>query len=898
MNLLVLDGNSLVNRAFYGIKPLSTKDGMFTNAIYGFLNILEKLKDESNPDAVAIAFDLKAPTFRHKSFDGYKAKRKGMPEDLAMQIPVLKELLTYLGYKIVSCEGYEADDILGTLSKSAEDSGHNCMLATGDRDSFQLISDKTFVRYASTRFGQSTVVIYDEEKIMETYGVSPRQLIDIKAIQGDASDNIPGVAGIGEKGAGELIKKYGSLEYIYENIDTLDIRETMKKKLIASKDNAILSYMLGTIVRDVPIDTVVENYKIGEIDMPKTYELMSKLELFKLIDKFGITKDYVNHDEENETEIKEEKPLVSYKKLDSCMTLIPMLEDEGSAYFSFALDIPSEEKTEEKPKRAKKKVIKLNTAKDYKKQEIAMFFAVNNEIIMVKPTDIFLKCFAVNSKIEKYTTDLKSIAKFVKARTGEDIVSVKMDTQIGAYVLNPSSNDYGMERLCAEYGAEILEVDGENLEEKFKIDAKNCTAIKELSEILLKKLAENEQTELFYDIEIPLAGVLADMELAGFKVNKNGLETFGEKLKVQISELENSIKESVGYDFNINSPKQLGEALFVKLGLPHGKKTKTGYSTNADVLESLRYQHEVVEDILTYRTLAKLNSTYCDGMVKLIDEDGRIHSSFKQTETRTGRISSTEPNLQNIPVRTPLGAELRKFFVSDENQVLVDADYSQIELRVLAHVSNDEVMIDSFNSGKDIHKQAAAKVFGVPEELVSPHMRSSAKAVNFGIVYGIGEFSLSKDIGVTRKEAENYIDEYLRNFHGVKEYMEKVIEEARENGYAKDIFGRRRYLPELASGNFNTRSFGERVARNMPIQGAAADIIKIAMIRVYNRLKIEKLSSKLILQVHDELIVECPIDEAEKVKIIVSEEMENSAKMVVPLTADAEIGENWYDSKG
>ncbi len=847
MKLLVIDGNSIVNRAYYGIRPLTTKTGMYTNGIYGFLTILERLKEESKPDGIAIAFDLKAPTFRHKMYDGYKAKRTGMPDELAMQMPVLKELLEYLGHTNISVEGFEADDIIGTLGRLCEESGNDCIIATGDRDSLQLVSSKTAVRLATTKFGQSTVTIYDEAKILEDYGVKPKQLIDIKAIQGDTSDNIPGVAGIGEKGAKDLIGRFSTLEYIYENIDTIDIKKGIREKLIASKDNALLSYELGKINTYAPIDTNLENYLNREGDPQKALSLMAELELFKLIEKLNV----------KEAVVEEEKEECILKTM-TASAVMPLLQDLGEAYFTVSGE--------------------------------NIYFSTEKEVIKAEITDSFLKSFAKNAKIKKNCDNLKLFAKMVKERTNEDIQAVVMDTSIAAYLLNPSATGYELDRLCTEYSIPL----GENEDGIASL----CHALPKLCKLLAGKIKEYGQEFLFNEVEIPLAIVLADMELVGVKLDTDGIKIFGEKLKSEILELDKTVKQEVGYEFNLNSPKQLGEALFEKLELPHGKKTKTGYSTNAQVLESLRHYHPVVEKILEYRTLTKLNSTYCEGLLKVVAEDGRIHSNFNQTETRTGRISSTEPNLQNIPVRTTLGSELRKFFVAKENCVYVDADYSQIELRVLAHVANDEVMIKAFNENKDIHTQTAARVFGMPETLVTPKMRSSAKAVNFGIVYGIGAFSLSQDIGVTRKEAENYINEYLKNFCGVRDYMDEVIAQAKEKGYSEDIFARRRYLPELTSSNFNMRAFGERVARNMPIQGAAADIIKIAMVKVYNRLKAENLQSKLILQVHDELIVEASEDEAEKVRQILTEEMQEAYKMQVPLLADAKIGKTWYDSKG
>ncbi len=852
MKLLVLDGNSILNRAFYGIKILTTKNGEFTNAIYGFLNILEKIKDETTPDAVAIAFDLKAPTFRHKRYDGYKANRKGMPAELASQLAPLKDLLTAFGYKLVTCEGYEADDILGTLSKVCENEGHSCVIATGDRDSLQLVSSATTVRLASTKFGQSVVTLYDEDKIMEDYGVTPQALIDIKAIQGDSSDNIPGVAGIGEKGAKELITKFNSLQYIYENLEELDIKKGMREKLINSKDNAFLSYELGTINREAPVDLDINSYVQKPMDKDEVSKIMVRLELFKLMDKLGVNSTVSTS--EGAEDVKE--VLCEVKEFDHAFTVLPMLEDSGEAYF-------------------------LSEFEDGKVK--AMYFAMKKFIAVINPTDLFIKEFSNNENIKKYSHDVKAFCKIAG-----DVKGIELDTAIMAYLLNPSATGYELEKVAMQYGIGLPQNDNEFV--------KNCHALPKLVKELMAEIKKNKQGKLLSEIEMPLVKVLSDMENVGFKVDGEGIKEFGENLKVKIDELQKSVMEEVGFEFNLNSPKQLGEALFDKMGLPHGKKTKTGYSTNADILEKLKFEYPIVNDILEYRTLTKLNSTYCEGLLKVVREDGRIHSTFNQLETRTGRISSTEPNLQNIPVRTDLGRELRRFFVAKEGHVLVGADYSQIELRVLADVSKDKVMCEAFKDGKDIHRSTAAKVFNIPEEMVTSKMRSSAKAVNFGIVYGIGAFSLSQDIGVTRFEAENYINEYLKNFSGVASYMDNVIAKAKEDGYVEDIFGRRRYLPELKSSNFNMRAFGERVARNMPIQGAAADIIKIAMIKVWEALK--ETNAKLILQVHDELIVECPIDEAENIQKLLKKEMEEAVNLSVPMLVDANVGQNWYTVKG
>lgn len=863
MKLLVLDGNSIFNRAFYGIKLLTTKDGTFTNAIYGFLTMLHKIKEDTNPDAVAVAFDMRAPTFRHKEYDGYKAQRRGMPPELAQQLPILKELLTLLGYQIVECEGYEADDILGTLARVCTEEGHECVLATGDRDSLQLVNPSVTVRLAATKFGQPVVTVYDEAKIKEDYGVTPHQLIDIKALQGDSSDNIPGVSGIGAKGAADLIQKYGSIEAIYQNFDQLDLKPAMRKKLEEGKESAFLSYKLGTICLQAPIDTNLEHYHVSEGDVQAAVRLMAKLELFSLIKKWGLDQIEV----EQESLITEQS--LQIKECDDTQSLLQQLQKTGSAYF-------------------------LVSYRD--KQVETLYFHLENTICTVntaKHAD-FLKAFCESEDIKKYTHNVKPLyAALYRQNIG--LVQVEMDTMLAGYLLNPSSSNYEIERMATEYGVEQPQMDSQRAEQDPMV--KWAAIYPALYRMIDDKISQNTQHKLLHEIELPLAKVLAQMEELGFAVDKEGIAEYGEIMQNKIDRLQDLVYEEVGYQFNLNSPKQLGEALFIKLGLPASKKTKTGYSTNAEVLEKLRYEHPVVELILEYRTLAKIKSTYCDGLLKVVEEDGRIHSSFNQTETRTGRISSTEPNLQNIPVRTDVGRELRKFFVAKEGCVLVDADYSQIELRVLAHVANDSGMIEAFKENDDIHRNTAAQVFHMPREMVTPLMRSRAKAVNFGIIYGIGAFSLAKNIGVTRKEAEEYIKTYLDHFSGVRNYMTNVVEHAKETGYVETLFGRRRYLPELSSSNFNLRSFGERVAMNMPIQGTAADIIKIAMIRVVHRLEKKGLRARLILQVHDELIVEAPEEEAPLVQQLLTEEMEQAIHLSVPMVAEATIGKTWYDAK-
>lgn len=860
MKLLVLDGNSILNRAFYGIKLLSTKSGDFTNGIYGFLTMFRKIYDEVQPDAVAVAFDMRAPTFRHKQYAGYKSNRKGMPEELAQQLPVLKELLTDLGYRIVTCEGWEADDILGTLSAACEKNGDTCMIATGDRDSLQLVSGSTTVRLATTKFGQPQVTLYDEAKIKEEYGVTPLQMIDLKAIQGDSSDCIPGVAGIGPKGAGELVQALGSLENIYAHLDDPAIKPAARKKLEASRDNAFLSYDLGTIRKNAPIETDIQTYIPGAGDPQKAGAAMVRLELFSLLEKFGLTAAPMQ-----ETAATAGRP--ELMELTDGAAMLPRLEDVGQAVFF------------------------CRWAKDGALESIT--FAHKDILWRVSPDSAFLRAFFLNPLIKKHTHNVKPLHRLALS-IGCKMEAVAMDTALAAYLLNPSASGYDVPRLAAEYSIALPDFEDPEL---------NAAAVlPELCMALSKAIDGNGQRELLENIEIPLAFVLAQMEHIGFYVDRESIEEYGRQMEQEVNRLHDSIIEQVGYEFNINSPKQLGEALFEKLGLPHGKKTKSGWSTNADVLEELRYLNPVVDEILQYRTVAKLKSTYCDGLLKVIGPDGRIHSSFNQTETRTGRISSTEPNLQNIPVRTEIGRELRKFFAAEDVDgkpyVLVDADYSQIELRVLAHVANDPAMREDFLQGHDIHASTAARVFGMPQELVTGQLRSRAKAVNFGIVYGIGAFSLSKDIGVSRKEADEYIKEYLRNYAGVDQYMKNVAEQAREKGYVETMFGRRRYLPELKSSNFNMRAFGERVARNMPIQGAAADIIKIAMIRVSARLEQEGLKARMILQVHDELIVECPEEEAEQVKALLEEEMEQAVSLSVPMLAEANAGRTWYGAKG
>ena len=850
MKLLVVDGNSILNRAFYGIKPLTTKDGMFTNAIYGFLTMFERMKADVQPDAVAIAFDLKTKTFRHKAYDQYKANRKGMPEELHMQMAPLKELLGYLGYRIVTCEGYEADDILGTLSKKCADTGNTCVIATGDRDSLQLVNDSVSVRLAKNLNG---TMMYTPEIVKEEYGVEPKKLIEVKAIQGDSSDNIPGVAGIGPKGATELISKYGDIDYIYEHLDELDIKPGMRAKLEKSKDDCYMSRMLGEICLTAPVDTDLDGYKPTEGDRAAAARLMARLELFSLIKKFGL--------EIGEEKTAEQDAQRSFKIAAAFSeTVDKILSENNNIYIKIEFDTL------------------ISVA----------YISIEEILYIVSSIEEIKKILSSGKKL--YTDDSKPIFAYCD-KEGID-ADIAFDASLAAYLLSPSSSSYTLDRLCAEYSIPVAVC-----EDGFEGDG-YIHALPALCRRLADDIHEIANDKLLYEIEIPLSRVLARMENLGFAVDVEGIRAYGEQLGTEAARLQQSIYDDVGYEFNINSPKQLATALFEELNLPTRKKTKSGYSTNAEVLESLLPLHPVISKILEYRAVAKLKSTYCDSLVDKVASDGRIHSSFNQTETRTGRISSTEPNLQNIPVRTERGREFRRFFKAREGCVLVDADYSQIELRVLAHISGDAAMRQAFTDNVDIHTVTASEVFGVPVDMVTPLMRSRAKAVNFGIVYGIGAFSLSKDIGVTVREAQKYIDNYLAHFSSVDSYMKEVIERAKSDGYVSTLEGRRRYLPELSASNRNTRAFGERVARNAPIQGTAADIIKIAMVRVDERLKREGLEARLILQVHDELIVEAPAFESMQVAMLLQEEMENAVKLSVPLIAEASMGETWYDAKG
>ncbi|MBR3935047.1 MAG: DNA polymerase I [Oscillospiraceae bacterium] len=864
MKILAVDSNSIMNRAFYGIKVLTTKDGFFTNAVYGFLSILLTAVSETKPDAIVFAFDVHAPTFRHEFYKEYKAGRHATPQELIDQFPVIKELLGYLGYPVIAIEGWEADDILGTVSRICEEQGAECVISTGDRDSLQLIGEHTSVRLATTKMGAPVSTMMDVAAVHEKYGVEPLELIEVKALMGDSSDNIPGVPGIGEKTALDLIQRYHSVDYIYAHFDELELKPAQRKKLEEGKDMAYLSRRLGEINRHAPISENLSDYLPKERDEGAAAALLTKLEMYKMIERLGLDATKVPVSAETSTAPKRK---------------IEVSAGDVSVFGSIG---------------EKEQVEVLFEAEGDDITACCLVF--DEKTVLIESDGFFFDASLANflcSKAAKRTDDLKFLSRWAENH-GCTVENCVMDSSLAGYILNVSGDDYSTERLATLYHAESFELSGEeDLIGAHKELFEKASVFSSLCDVLRKELHSHGEEKILDEIEIPLAKILASMELRGFRIDPEGIKAFGENLSVTIDETQQRIYELCGEEFNILSPKQLGVVLFEHLGLPVKKKTKSGYSTNADVLEDIRKYHPAVDEILEYRKLTKLRSTYVDGLLNALAPDGRVHTRFNQKETRTGRISSLEPNLQNIPIRTELGSKMRGFFVAKEGYTLVDADYSQIELRVLAHLAGDENMISAFTGGTDIHTQTAAQVFGVPEDFVTPGMRSSAKAVNFGIVYGIGAWSLGENIGVSTKEAQQYIDSYLSHYSGVDRFMKESIEAAKKCGYAVTSYGRRRYLPELSSSNFNLRSFGERVARNMPIQGTAADIIKLAMVKVENRLAAEKLDAKLIMQVHDELIVEAKEDCAEKVAEILKFEMENAASLTVPLEADVGIGKTW-----
>ena len=839
MKLLILDGNSVINRAYFGVKPLTTREGLYTHAIYGFLNILERMEKEEQPDAVCVAFDLHGPTFRHLKYDGYKATRHGMPEELAQQMPIVKQVLQAMNIPIYECQGWEADDVIGTVGRICSNNQWECVIVTGDRDSLQLIDENVHVKLVISRPGQTTATLYTKEKFQEEYGFVPAKMVDLKALMGDSSDNIPGVAGVGPKTATDLLMKFGSLDGVYENLDDKSIRPKLREKLEIGKENAYLSYDLATIRCEAPIDFEPMDAVIQPYNKPALYDLFVKLEFVKLIDRYGLRGAGIAA-----------KTQVAVEAL----PVLDFLPCSGDASIYIAQD---------------------GTVGVACKDGVCVFTPMEAQMGLQLPSGD-LVCH--DMKTTMHTMDSLGIShgKFV------------FDTALAAYDLNPSQSEYPVSKLATNFLGISVE-DG---------DAGKCAeAIWHLRSKLTEELKKAEMIRLYQEIELPLCTVLYSMEKAGVAIDREQLEEFSTMLAQRIADCEALIFGYADGPFNINSTKQLGDLLFDKLGLPPVKKTKTGYSTNADVLEKLKNKHPIIPAIMDYRMLTKLKSTYADGLLKVIDEDGRIRTTFQNLVTATGRLSSTEPNLQNIPVRTDLGAEIRKMFIPKPGYVLVDADYSQIELRVLAHIAGDETMQEAFRSGMDIHTVTASQVFGVAPEAVTSLQRRNAKAVNFGIVYGISEFSLAEDIGVSRYEAKAYIDNYLANYHGVRTYMKDVVAKARESGFTQTLYGRKRYIPELTSSNFNIRQGAERIALNTPIQGTAADLIKLAMIRVYDALEKNYPDAKLLLQVHDELIVECPEELASQVAELISKEMEQVAALHVPLVAEAKWGSSWYDAK-
>ena len=834
MKLLLFDGNSVINRAFYGIRALSTREGVPTNAVVGFINIYQKMVTREQPELICVAFDRREPTFRHKRYEGYKAQRKGMPEELAAQMPLVKEWLDKMGIPRLELAGFEADDIIGTLAARCDKEGVDCVIVTGDRDDLALCSDRVTVALTATRGGASETRDYTPETVREEYGFPPERITDYKAICGDTSDNIPGVAGIGDKGAKALLSQFGSLEEIYRNLS--EIKGAQAKKLEASREMALLSYELATICKEAPVEVELPELAPGERDVKGLASFYEKYEMRSFLKKLELPE--------------EEKVALEPPKTEelTAETLAGLAGDVW--YLSLS-----------------EGGLRLGAgARCYRTDDEALVRAV---------------CEAETPKVVE---DWKALCTALRP-AGIRPEGLAFDLSLAAYLVNPSASSYALPLLCGEYlGAELL-------------PGAEPLALERLHGVLSEKLAEEGSERLYAEVELPLCRVLTEMEELGVRVDAEKLRLFGEALGLRIAEIERSVFDAAGCEFNLSSPKQLGEVLFEKLGLPAGKKTKTGYSTGAEVLERLRKYNPIADDILEHRTLSKLKGTYADGLLKVIGPDGRIHSTFQQTVTQTGRISSTEPNLQNIPVREELGREIRRLFIPAEGCVLLDADYSQIELRVLAHISGDETMINAFLEGEDIHTVTASQVFGVPRESVTPEMRRRAKAVNFGIVYGISDFSLAQDIHVSRAEAKEYIEGYFHHYPKIKRYLDETVARAKKDGYVTTMFGRRRYIPELASRNYNLRSFGERVAMNTPIQGAAADIIKIAMVRVWRALREEGFRTKLILQVHDELILEGPKDEAARAAALLKREMEAAAELRAPLLVEVGSGESWLAAK-
>ena len=900
--IVLIDGNSILNRAFYGImgnKMLTTPDGKYTNAVYGFLAILFKVLEDIEPEYLMVTFDLKAPTARHKLYDGYKATRKGMPNELAEQMPILKDILKSMNIKVIEKEGYEADDVLGTMAKRAEKDGFDVTIVSGDRDTFQLTSNRVKVRIPHTKMGKTETETFGREEVLKKYGVTPKQLIEVKGLQGDTSDNIPGVPGIGEKTALELVKKYKTIDGIYEAIEKGedDLKPKAKERLLENKELAMLSRTLGTINLEVPIEENLEEFKIKEWNKEEVFSKFKELNFNRFIDRFNLKSE--EGPKQNLAELFEIKTLNTQNEIKDLLEKI-----QNKLVFMLGT-----EKVEQENLIIKKQIKSIYIYIDNTVYEIK--FNTNEEFIS------YFKTIFENENIQKYSYRLNETYVLLM-QNGIYLKEIKFDTEIAAYLLNPSNGKYKLDELANQYLSidipEYLEFVGAKQQKEtqmtlFSQDEMNVDfekyqnaiymyTIAKLAEIMNKKLEEINSLKLFENIEMPLIKVLAEMQYEGIYVDKQELVSFGVKLKEDIEVIKQEIYKLAGEEFNINSTLQLGNILFEKLKLPVYKKTKKGYSTDVDILEKLKPEHPIIEKILEYRGFMKLNSTYIEGLIVYINEyTHKIHSYFHQTITATGRISSTEPNLQNIPTRAEQGKQIKKAFKAQEGNIFIDADYSQIELRILAHISNDTNMREAFLNEEDIHKQVASKVFNVPIEEVTKEQRTAAKAVNFGIVYGISGFGLAEQLGISRKKAEQYIEQYLEKYKGVKEFMDRIVEKAKEQGYVETLFHRRRYIPELSSNNYMVRQFGARAAMNTPIQGTAADIMKIAMIEVNKKLEEEKLNAKLILQIHDELLIECKIEEKEEVKKILKESMENAVKLSIPLEVEVSEADNWYDVK-
>ena len=900
--IVLIDGNSILNRAFYGImgnKMLTTPDGKYTNAVYGFLAILFKVLEDIEPEYLMVTFDLKAPTARHKLYDGYKATRKGMPNELAEQMPILKDILKSMNIKVIEKEGYEADDVLGTIAKRAEKKSFDVTIVSGDRDTFQLTSSRVKVRIPHTKVGKTETEIFDREAVLKKYGVTPKQLIEVKGLQGDTSDNIPGVPGIGEKTALELVKKYKTIDGIYEAIEKGedDLKPKARERLLENKELAILSRTLGTINLEVPIEEDLEEFKIKEWNKEEVFAKFKELNFNRFIDRFDLKSE--EGPKQNLAELFEIKTLNTENEIKDLLRKI-----QNQLVFMLGTETVEQEKL----------IIK--------KQIKSIYIYIDNIVYEIKfnTNEEFISYFKIifeDENIQKYSYRLNETYVLLM-QNGIYLKGIKFDTEIAAYLLNPSNGKYKLDELANQYLSidipEYLEAVGAKQQKEtqmtlFSQDEANVDfekyqnaiymyTIAKLAEIMNKKLEEINSLKLFENIEMPLIKVLAEMQYEGIYVDKQELVSFGVKLKEDIEVIKQEIYKLAGEEFNINSTLQLGNILFEKLKLPVYKKTKKGYSTDVDILEKLKPEHPIIEKILEYRGFMKLNSTYVDGLIVYINEyTHKIHSYFHQTITATGRISSTEPNLQNIPTRTEQGKQIKKAFKAQEGNIFIDADYSQIELRILAHISKDRNMRGAFLNEEDIHKQVASKVFDVPLEEVTKEQRTAAKAVNFGIVYGISGFGLAEQLGISRKKAEQYIEQYLDKYKGVKRFMDEIVEKAKAQGYVETLFHRRRYIPELSSNNYMVRQFGARAAMNTPIQGTAADIMKIAMIEVNKKLEEEKLNAKLILQIHDELLIECKIEEKEEVKKILKESMENAVKLSIPLEVEVSEADNWYDVK-